>query len=529
MMKYFRLFSLLLLLAGAGARDAAAHIGSPNLFYEGTAAGVPVRVMVKPPGVIPGLAEITIRTTGTDVQKVTVLPVFWETGKKGSPTSDEAPLVRGETNLYAASMWFMKAGAYSVHVGIETSKGKGEIVMPVNSLATVRSGMPKGLGTALACLGILLFASFITIIGAAAAESTHPPGELLTPVLKRKRLAWTAGAAIFLTAAVAGGKSWWAAEDKEYVNRRISRMWPAKAEVKLADDRPVLNFSFEVPENQRREWSPLMLDHGKWSHFFLVREPAQDVLVHLHPYKQGDRKLAAVLPPLPEGNYHLYADLSHENGLYRTLHAEVKIPAAPEEWAKRWTRTAGRPNDPLCGVALGTNVVDAARRDLDMDDAWHIEAAPPSLTSSEATLMNGFKVNWEKPAALTANQDVSLRFQLRDDAGQPALLEPYLGMNGHLVVRHQDGSVFVHVHPVGNISMASQAMLTARSENPKGNKEELIAATTNYTHTVKGAATHEVSFPYAFPKAGTYRLWLQFKQRGQILTASYLAEVSEAK
>ncbi len=526
MLKFLRTL-LLVVSLGWLAGDASAHVGSPNLFYEGTAAGVPVRVMIKPPGVIPGLAEVTVRTEGTGVLKVTALPVFGETGKKGAPAPEEVNLVLGETNLYSTGVWFMKLGAYSMHIGIETAQGKGEVVVPVNSLATVRNPMPKGLGIALVCLGVFLFASFITIIGAAAAESTHPPGEALTQPLKSKRLTWTAGAAVFMIAAVVGGKSWWKAEDNEYRQKRISRMWPSQAVVKLQDDRPVLNFSFDVPDNQRREWSPLILDHGKWSHFFLVREPKQDVLVHLHPYKQGDRKFAAVLPPIPEGTYHLYADLSHESGLYRTLHTEVKIPAAPEEWTKRWTRASGNPNDPLCGVALGTNATDTARRDLDMDDAWHIDSTAPSASTDDAALMNGLKMKWSRPARLVVNQDVSLRFQLSDAENQPAALQPYLGMGGHLVVRRDDGSVFVHVHPSGNISMASQAILTARSENPKAKKEELLTASTNYTHKVSGDLGTEVSFPYAFPQAGTYRLWVQFKHKGQILTGSYLAEVTE--
>lgn len=527
MIKLLRAIQLLALLASLTGREAHAHIGSPNLFYEGTAAGVPVRVIIKPPGVIPGLAEITVRTEGPGAQKLSVLPVFWETGKKGSPTPDALTPVRGETNLYSGTMWFMKRGAYSVHVGVETANSQGEIVVPVNSLATVRNPMPPGLGIILACLGVLLFISFTAIIGAAATESTQAPGETMSPALRRKRLLWTGAAALFLLTAVAGGKSWWAAEDRDYRERRISRMWPATAEVKLNDDRPVLNFSFDIPDGQRREWSPLILDHGKWSHWFLVREPKQDVLVHLHPYKQGDRKFAAVLPPLPEGTYHLYADLSHENGLYRTLHTEVKIPADPEAWTQRWTRARGNPNDPFCSTIPGTNTTDTARRDLDMDDAWHIEATPPSAASREAALMNGLKLTWDRPAKLAVNQDVSLRFQLHDDQGQPAALEPYLGMNGHLVVRRTDGTVFVHVHPVGNISMASQSILAARSENPKAELATLIAATTNYTHKASAELDHEVSFPYAFPQPGTYRLWVQFKHKGQILTGSYLAEVSE--
>src|SRR5207244_2923246 len=42
-------------------RLAWGHIGSPNAIYEGTAGSVPVRVSVRPPGVVPGDSLATAR------------------------------------------------------------------------------------------------------------------------------------------------------------------------------------------------------------------------------------------------------------------------------------------------------------------------------------------------------------------------------------------------------------------------------------------------------------------------------------
>jgi hypothetical protein len=39
------------------------------------------------------------------------------------------------------------------------------------------------------------------------------------------------------------------------------------------------------------------------------------------------------------------------------------------------------------------------------------------------------------------------------------------------------------------------------------------------------AALPQLSFPYAFPKAGVYRLWLQTKVAGQILTGAFTMTV----
>src|SRR5918998_1684204 len=81
----------------------SAHVGSPNVFFDGLAGEYPVRVIVRPPQVIPGLAEITVRLTGgnaSDVKRIVVRPVYWRTGTNGSPRGDEAVRVPGPDPIY---------------------------------------------------------------------------------------------------------------------------------------------------------------------------------------------------------------------------------------------------------------------------------------------------------------------------------------------------------------------------------------------------------------------------------------------
>ena len=122
---------------------------------------------------------------------------------------------------------------------------------------------------------------------------------------------------------------------------------------------------------------------------------------------------------------------------------------------------------------------------------------------------------------------------MRDANGQPAVLQPYLGMRGHLALRRDDGSVFTHLHPGGSASMAAMELSVLRSEGKLpltaafGADDpicRLPAMAPGEQLWLGGNPTSDVStvsFPYAFPKPGRYRMWVQVKISGTILTGVY--------
>src|SRR5262245_51602779 len=179
--------------------SAFAHIGSLNVLYESQAPPVPVRVIIRPPGVVPGLADIDVRVLTNDVKRVTVLPVHWRAGVRGAPPPDVCHPVEGDTNLFHAQLWLMARGAYSVHVAVETAAGSGKVMVPVNSLATTRLPMSPVLGDILIGLGLLLFVLAISVVGAAVRESVLAPG--LEP---SRRQRWRGRGAVGLAALVLG-------------------------------------------------------------------------------------------------------------------------------------------------------------------------------------------------------------------------------------------------------------------------------------------------------------------------------------
>src|SRR3954452_24680678 len=152
--------ALLVFLAPSSAQ---AHIGSPNVFFEGPAGPYPVRVTIQPPTVVPGLAQIHVRVHSGQPQKVTVLPVRWDAGTRGAPPPDVAKLVPGETNLFTAQLWLMNSGAYSVFVDVSGPQGHGTAIVPFNSLALQGLTMPNWMSVVLFGVGVFVLVLLISI------------------------------------------------------------------------------------------------------------------------------------------------------------------------------------------------------------------------------------------------------------------------------------------------------------------------------------------------------------------------------
>jgi hypothetical protein len=137
---------------------------------------------------------------------------------------------------------------------------------------------------------------------------------------------------------------------------------------------------------------------------------------------------------------------------------------------------------------------------------------------------------------IAANRPTTLRFIVRNVDGQPARLESYLGMRGHLALRRDDGSVFTHLHPGGSASMAAMQLAVFRIEGKLPLKAafgaddplcQLPAATAREQGWIGGNQTTEgFSFLYVFLKPGLYRLWVQVKVAGQVLTGVYDLQVT---
>jgi hypothetical protein len=104
--------------------------------------------------------------------------------------------------------------------------------------------------------------------------------------------------------------------------------------------------------------------------------------------------------------------------------------------------------------------------------------------------------------------------------GTLATLEPYLGMTAHAVIARGDGSVFVHLHPAGTISVAAQQVFALRDRGDTTSNGRLrLSSEMAMQHMVVIPA--EFSFPYVFPRPGPYRLWVEVRRSGRVLTGVF--------
>jgi hypothetical protein len=180
----------------------------------------------------------------------------------------------------------------------------------------------------------------------------------------------------------------------------------------------------------------------------------------------------------------------HESGFPQTLVDTVKIPQEPD----------GPPQDP--------------------DDSWRA-SAPPGRPAAVSGLEDGGSMVWRREP-LVAGRVADLRFEVWGADGRPAPLEPYMGMMSHAVIvrdnRKDDGQVFVHLHPMGTVSMAAQQAFAKKEMEEEGKAVPAMA--------MPGMTDGDtVSFPYEFPQPGRYRLWVQVKTGGKVRTGVFDAEV----
>ena len=484
-------------LVGALLVVCSAHIGSPDAWFDGLAGPYKVLVHVQAPPVVPGIATVNVQLTEPGITRVTAfVNKFDATG--GTPPPDVAARDPWDPSWYRTRLWVMSPGSNSVTVTISGGQGEGSVVVPLVAYAGRRLEFNRALALPLAVVAAILALGLLTIVGATVREGVLPPGA--EPDAQRRRRARFAMArtVIVIALAITGAGAWWRAEDANFV-RRLYRPMPLRTAIDSTTGHLVLTVADSVWANRndvawlraRRfaEPSALIEDHGKLVHLFLISTDGRTAFAHLHPSTVDSIAFTSPLPNVPAGPYRVFADIVQASGLTQTLTSTITIPAT------RQPR------------------IDS----LGADDSWAVgRAASNSAESTRSVLEDGTVLTWSRnPAPLVAGEESGLRFSATPPPGDTASLEPFLGMAGHAVVVRDDGRVFIHLHPLGTISLAAQARLAHAAPNVM-----------DHAMSAPVAANDSLYFPYAFPQPGKYTVWVQVKRRGRVLTGSFLADVA---
>ncbi len=462
------LVALAIVLALPAIADA--HVGSPDVFYEGDAGPYHLYVTVRVPQVIPGVATIEIRSSSPELTGLAVVPMqLTGPGSELPPTADPATRSVDDPQFFTASLWLMERGSLQVRITATGTRGDGVLAVPVPAVALRTLTMDRGLGSLLFGLMLLLALSLIAIVSAAVREATLP-ADAPRPPARRGRIALVL-AGVVVAAIIAFGNWWWTSEADAYA-KTVYQTWRLE---------PTLDgCTLTIPA----KIGHVMEDHGHLMHLFLVRTPGLDQLAHLHPARSDNRDFVQTLPALPAGHYQLFADIVAGGGFPLTGVGEIDLP------------------DGACGSPSG-------------DDTTWAGGAISDATTNMTALDGDANMVWDKPQTLRASEALELQFRVVDHNGQPVTdLEPYMGMAAHAEIVRSDFSVFAHVHPDGSVAMP--ALELARGGMDMVNMPGMQTA---------GPISPMVKFPYGFPRPGIYRIFVQIKRGGRIETGAFDAVV----
>lgn len=492
--------SILTLVAG----PLAAHVGSPDVFFEGNAGPYSLFVTVRLPQVIPGIAEIQVRAESPNVQSIQIVPLrLTGQGSNFAPTPDNAVRSKDDPQFFTGNLWLMESGALQVRVLADGAKGRGELSVPVPSFAQSVLPMESSLKIILLVLLLVLMIGIISIVGAGAREGKLEPGEI-TPRrnVTRARIVM-AVTAVIVIGIVYFGNSWWGVEAGNY-QRNVGHYQSPAADLSLQKgNRLVIGVKANDPDwNGALDLTKLIPDHGHLMHLFLISTPGMERMYHLHPAPAKGGTFADDLPSLPAGQYQVFADAVDRRGFPWTLVGEIDLPQIAGEFANY------------------------------DDSSWSgapLAASSASADANTAQLSDGGSIVWDRPPGpLKANVAMNFKFTVLDKNGKPAQdVMTYMGMAGHAEFVRSDMSVFAHVHPAGSVSMAA---LELAQDGLAGGPSDMsgMPGMSGQMQSVKempGPIPPEINFPYGFPQSGDYRIFVQFRREWKIQTAVFDAHV----
>jgi hypothetical protein len=492
-----------------------AHVSSPDIYYAAYAGSYQLLVTVHTPQAIPGVAQVEIRCTAPDLKdlKLSVRPIGTANGNRGV-SSVQTTRVENDQTLYKGEVWVAMGELWQLRIQADGTRGAAEVSVPF--AAQARRPLPIQKAFLIFLIALMIFL-LITVVGFAIQrgkiDNQDGLKDLATVNPKRRMLILLGSTTIFLLALFYLSFRWWNSEAGYY---QLAGAGFSDLKALVESDGKLILKPGSIAMSNATTFNDLVPDHNHLMHLFLIRVPQMDRLYHLHPEltnsRTGSAGFESTLPSLPAGRYQLFADVVHRSGFSETMTTQVDLP-------------------------------DILGQTLTGDDSeWDAQALAAPNNDFSAPLGSGGRMVWLGDASpLIANRAYLFRFRVEDEQHQAAKdMELYMGMAAHAVFISRDRAVFAHVHPSGNIPMATLAMMANTSSHAadleEGNHSSAktdrdiaqMPSDSQNPHAMHStpamntdAEQSEVSLPYGFSQPGDYRLFVQIKRSGRIETAVF--------
>ncbi|ANM29595.1 hypothetical protein ABI59_08400 [Acidobacteria bacterium Mor1] len=448
------------------ALPAGAHLNSPHVFVQDLAGPYDILLIAHMPEAIPGEAEVQVRIQdrAADEQiSVQIRAVPPQGEQHAAPWVDGVPS-EVDPAFFTAPVPLMVTGVWRLQARLEGVRGVGTLSVAAPAQIPAPKTIEPGLaGTLIGMLTFLFFSGFL-ILGsmgrnAHRLESAGVP----SPVDIRRGRIWGAlGGAAFTVILAFIGNYWsqvhalYEVADSRRIVGSLRTLGP------VAAGRPVEAVLTLGGDGGQRELG-IVPARGHMMHMTIVRYPDADHFWHINPEKSGPSAFRFRFEPPVRGEYRVFGQVTRESGEVLTVTESFEVA----DGRVRSREATGVQSAPFGSTRLDELTADAGE---------------------------GYRVRWVLPQSrsLIAGEFYPLTFELLDPEGAVVAAAPVEGEPGRLTVMRADADVFAEIYPGGTTQVDSR--------DPRGSE---------------GTAREQVQFPYGFPEAGLYRLWVQLNHEGQ--------------
>ena len=151
-------------------------------------------------------------------------------------------------------------------------------------------------------------------------------------------------------------------------------------------------------------------------------------------------------------------------------------------------------------------------------------APDPSRPAPDARLAHtvaGVRVTLAFDHSPRADADVMLTATLSDSMGTTPItdLQLYLGALAHFIIVSEDLKDFIHAHPLETGEIVDPSLGLERIH---------VHDVALLAKVLKGPSPATIRAATSFPRAGRYKLWMQFQRAGDIITVPFVFDVAAA-